>query len=89
MAHYNIRVIGKVQGVFYRASAAKRAEALKIKGFVRNESNGDVYIEAEADRETLEEFVKWCYDGPEHAKVEKVMVIDGAEEGFDTFEIRR
>ena len=70
--HYSIRVTGKVQGVFYRASARAEAERLGLKGFVRNESDGSVYAEAEGEAEALELFLAWCRRGPPHARVDAV-----------------
>ena len=66
MQHLNIRISGKVQGVFYRASAVKEAERLNIKGFARNEPDDSVYIEAEGDEDALESFLSWCAKGPPH-----------------------
>lgn len=57
MKHYNITVSGKVQGVFYRASTKEKAEQLGIKGFVRNQSDGTVYIEAEGEVSQLDAFI--------------------------------
>ncbi|MFB6307312.1 MAG: acylphosphatase, partial [Flavobacteriales bacterium] len=54
MKHKDIRVRGKVQGVFYRATMVENAMRWGIKGFVRNETDGSVYIEAEGDEEALE-----------------------------------
>ncbi|HLP21649.1 MAG TPA: acylphosphatase [Chitinophagales bacterium] len=87
--HFNITVKGKVQGVFYRASTKQMADLLGIKGFVQNEPNGNVYIEAEGDDELLVKFVQWCQHGPENALVEHVSVTDGSVLQFDSFEIRR
>ncbi|MDZ7646789.1 MAG: acylphosphatase [Cytophagales bacterium] len=60
LRHINITVSGKVQGVFYRASAKQKADEWGVRGFVRNERNGDVYLEAEAPEEILYKFIKWC-----------------------------
>ncbi|HNU41845.1 MAG TPA: acylphosphatase, partial [Cyclobacteriaceae bacterium] len=49
--HINILVTGTVQGVYYRASTKQKADELGIKGFVRNQPDGSVYIEAEAPAE--------------------------------------
>lgn len=87
--HFNITVKGKVQGVFYRASAKQMADLLGLKGFVRNEPNGDVYIEAEGDNDMLIKLVDWCHHGPENAEVEKVSITDGQLQDFNGFEIRR
>ncbi|MCW5909243.1 MAG: acylphosphatase [Chitinophagales bacterium] len=89
MKHFNITVRGKVQGVYYRASAKQMADLLGVKGFVCNQPDGIVYIEAEADEELLIKFVQWCHHGPAKAEVETVSVTDGAVQGFASFEINR
>lgn len=87
MLHYNITVNGKVQGVFFRASAKQMADLLGIKGTVKNEMNGDVMIEAEGDEEMLVKFIQWCHHGPDKARVEHVSVKLGVFLGLKTFEI--
>jgi acylphosphatase len=87
--HLNIRINGKVQGVFYRASACEKAQALQLYGFVRNESDGSVYIEAEGDAKELESLVSWCRVGPPRAQVTHVDVTPGLLQGFSRFEIKR
>ena len=69
---YKIRIVGRVQGVGFRWSAANEARYLGIYGFVRNMSDGSVYIEAEGSKEQLDDFVKWCNQGPGHGYVESV-----------------
>lgn len=89
MRHVNILVRGRVQGVFFRSTARREAEKLGITGFVRNERDGSVYIEAEGDDEQLREFVAWCCKGPPLAKVEDCEVVeDGEIKHFQAFEIR-
>ena len=85
MRHLNIRVFGRVQGVFFRDSVRQKAEELGIKGFVRNEPDGAVYIEAEEPEETLEKLVNWCWEGPEPAKVDKVEIEESDIKGFKEF----
>lgn len=72
MKHFNIKISGKVQGVFFRTSAKEQAVKLGITGFVQNEPDGTVYIEAEGKDEDLKEFLAWCKEGPELAEVERV-----------------
>lgn len=69
-----IRVRGRVQGVFFRHSAREKARELNVTGFVRNEENSTVYIEAEGKEDSLEQFIAWCRIGPELAKIEKTDV---------------
>jgi acylphosphatase len=72
MRRISIIVSGKVQGVFYRASTEKEAKKIGVTGFVRNEPNGNVYIEAQGTEAQLEELIKWCKRGPERARVDAV-----------------
>ncbi|MBX2967455.1 MAG: acylphosphatase [Cyclobacteriaceae bacterium] len=74
MKRIAIHVNGKVQGVFYRASTVAKAQQLGVKGFVRNEPDGSVFIEAEGDEYTLNELIAWCNIGPPNARVDEVAV---------------
>lgn len=85
--HYSIRISGRVQGVFYRASARAEAERLGLAGFVRNEPDGSVYAEAEGERETLERFLAWCRQGPPRARVDRVEMEEGLVKGFEGFTV--
>jgi acylphosphatase len=87
--HFKIRVSGRVQGVFFRASAKEKADELNVKGFVKNEPNGDVYLEIEAEEEILYKYIKWCNIGPSRASVENIDAMPGDVVGFESFEIRR
>ena len=87
--HFSIKVIGKVQGVFFRALTKEKADELGITGFVRNEPDGCVYIEAEADEKILQQFMDWCRQGPPRARVEKMEVSEGERKSFASFEVIR
>jgi acylphosphatase len=87
--HFIIKVSGKVQGVFYRASTKEVADPLGLKGFVRNEPDGSVYIEAEGDEALLEKFIAWCKQGPRMAIVDHVDITEVAWTGFQNFDVRR
>jgi acylphosphatase len=89
MKHFSIRVAGKVQGVFFRASTKDVADDLKIKGTVRNNPDGSVSIEAEGDEEKLNQFIDWCRHGPRHARVDQFEVKESAGHGFRDFAIVR
>lgn len=84
----NIKIFGKVQGVLFRHSARLKARELGITGFVRNELNGAVYMEAESDEKMLRQFLEWCKHGPESAEVEKVEFLPGDVKGFSDFVIK-
>lgn len=87
--HYIISVAGRVQGVFFRASAKTSADHLNINGLVKNLSDGSVYIEAEGEERDLQQFVNWCKQGPKAAKVERCDVKEGELKGFTGFVIER
>lgn len=87
--HFNIIVSGRVQGVFFRDSTKKMADIMGLHGFVKNQPDGTVYIEAEGDNDMLVRLIQWCHHGPELANVINVSVTDGAVVGYQGFEIRR
>lgn len=89
LVHYTIRVQGSVQGVFFRASAQAKARELGVKGIVRNERDGGVYLEAEGTREAVNEFIDWCSQGPPHAVVSAVDVQEGVMKNYVAFDIIR
>jgi len=66
------RVSGRVQGVFYRASTVQEAARLGLVGWVRNEPDGSVLIEAQGEREGVEHLLAWCGKGPPGARVSRV-----------------
>ena len=85
--HINITVKGHVQGVFYRATTKAVADQLGVKGVVRNEPDGSVFIEAEADSVALDLFLDWCKEGPEHADVISVETHEGELKNYRNFEV--
>jgi acylphosphatase len=64
-------VSGKVQGVWFRASAQTEAKKLGITGWARNLDDGRVEVFACSAIENLEKFYEWLKIGPELAKVEE------------------
>ena len=89
MKHLNIRVSGKVQGVFFRATTKEQADGLGLKGFVRNEPTGEVYIEVEGKADALELFLEWVAHGPERARVDYFESQQDVIRNFTAFEMRR
>ncbi len=84
-----IRVSGRVQGVFFRASTKAEADRLGINGIVRNEREGSVYIEAEGGEEALGKFIAWCRRGPTHAYVLSFDLKEAPSKGYVGFRIER
>jgi acylphosphatase len=86
---FAIRVSGKVQGVFYRASTSDKAISLGLYGFVRNEPDGSVYVEAEGDEQKLNQLIAWCKQGPPRAVVSAVEANEQPLKHYNRFEIMR
>ena len=88
MKAIRIIVTGKVQGVFFRQHTKQIAGRLNIKGFVQNRSDGSVYIEAEGEEESMEQFIESCKQGSPQSSVEKISVSEITFIGFKNFIIR-
>jgi len=86
--HFNIRVTGKVQGVFFRDSTEQEAKRTGITGIVRNEPDGSVYIEAEGEEDKLDQFLSWVREGPSSADVADVKSEEGELKDYSDFEVR-
>lgn len=82
---YKISIRGRVQGVGFRWNAANAARERGITGFVKNLSDGSVYIEAEGERGMLDDFVEWCRSGPSFSSVESVEVNSCPPGGYTDF----
>jgi len=89
MKHLNIKVHGKVQGVYFRDSTKMVADQLGVKGWIRNESDGSIYIEAEGDDWILDNFLDWCEEGPERAEVQLVEKAESEMQSFQNFIIKK
>jgi acylphosphatase len=85
----SVRVTGLVQGVWYRGSARSRASDLGLTGWVRNEVDGSVALEAEGPEDRVDRLIQWCGKGPPAARVRDVRVTRVAPTGSESsFEIR-
>ena len=90
MKRLNIKVYGRVQGVFFRANTVSTAKGLGLTGWVRNRRDGSVEIVAEGNQEKLLELLEWCKNwGPPSANVEKIEhEWQDAENEFSNFSAR-
>ncbi|KTD39063.1 acylphosphatase [Legionella moravica] len=64
-------IAGKVQGVWFRASAKIEADKLRISGWARNLDDGRVEVFACGTYEQLEQFHIWLQSGPRLARVDR------------------
>ena len=85
-----VKITGRVQGVYFRASAVAEAQRLGVTGWVANAVDGSVEAVAEGTRARIEELLAWCRQGPPGAKVMNVEVRwEMATGEFTSFGIRR
>ena len=82
----HLSIHGRVQGVSYRRSLCIAAEALGLRGWVRNRSDGSVEALIEGLPDAVERLTAWAHEGPPAARVERVVaterrVGDGGEGG--------
>jgi acylphosphatase len=89
MPTVHLLIKGRVQGVFYRATAKEVADQTGITGWVRNTDEGDVEIVASGKEDQLQKFIEWCKKGPRKAVVTDVVVTSAKEENFERFEVIR
>ncbi|HVP59965.1 MAG TPA: acylphosphatase [Myxococcaceae bacterium] len=76
-------VLGRVQGVAFRARAVSEAARLGLTGWIRNRMDGTVEARAEGAPEAVEAFLDWCRRGPPAAQVEGVRVTKVPPTGLD------
>ena len=89
MKTIRLTIKGKVQGVFYRATAKDVADQLGIKGWVKNLPDRNGEIRAAASEEILQKFIDWCKQGPPKAKVDEVIIEELGLEELNGFRIIR
>jgi len=71
-----LRITGKVQGVWYRASTVEQARALGLTGWARNCADGSVEVLAVGDAAAIESLIEWAHEGPPNAVVTDVVATD-------------
>ncbi len=76
-------VSGRVQGVFYRASAQQRAQELAVRGYARNLADGRVEVLACGEAQAVQAFVGWLWTGSSASRVTAVEVAEVAVEALD------
>lgn len=86
MPTVHLIIKGKVQGVFYRATAKKVADEIGVKGWVKN-SGGNVEAVAAGNNKQIQTFISWCKKGSPQAIVTDVGVTEIEDVMFDYFEI--
>jgi acylphosphatase len=81
-------VRGNVQGVFFRDSARRQAEAHGVAGWITNRPDGAVEAVFEGDPDGVAALVDFCRHGPRGADVDSVDETSEEPEGLSGFEVR-
>lgn len=90
MQRLHVRVRGRVQGVYFRASTQEVATQLGLRGWVRNCPDGSVELVAEGPIDRLEQLLEWCRRGPPAARVDACEPTwEVASHEFHDFRVRR
>jgi acylphosphatase len=89
-ARVHLKVTGRVQGVYFRASTVEEARRLRLTGWVMNCPDSSVEVVAEGERAQLEKLIRWCRSGPPGAQVGEVRAEwEVPTEEFQAFYIKR
>ena len=83
----HVRISGRVQGVFFRASCADEARSRGLAGWVRNAADGAVEAEFEGSDVQVAAMLDWCRRGPPAARVADVQATALDPLGDDGFRI--
>lgn len=84
----HVLIMGRVQGVGYRAWAARQANAFGLSGWVRNLSSGDVEAVFSGPSDKVAGMLERCRQGPSWARVIDVKIVSDAQPIDGTFEVR-
>ncbi len=67
-------ISGRVQGVAFRYYCKTKADALSIKGIVKNVIDGTVKLQAQGPKDKIQLLLDWCKIGSPAGEVKKVVV---------------
>jgi acylphosphatase len=80
-------IAGRVQGVGYRVSCARAAQAAGLASSVRNLPDDRVEAVFEGPSDAVEDLVAWCRRGPNAARVRAVTISEEPLTGVTGFQI--
>lgn len=81
-------ISGKVQGVFYRDTARRKAQLNNITGWAKNLTDGRVEIMATGEQSVIENFVEWLWEGSPLSRVDAVEWEQVPYTEFDSFIVK-
>jgi acylphosphatase len=81
MRTVRLRILGRVQGVVYRAWAVRAAPEFGLRGWVRNRCDGSVEMLVTGPDDGVAAMIEAVRHGPPAARVDKASVIEDEDEG--------
>jgi acylphosphatase len=81
MRSARLRIIGRVQGVGYRAWMMQMAGRLGLRGWVRNRSDGSVEAFVVGADDAVARMIEACREGPFGARVSDLAISDAEDDG--------
>ena len=85
---FKVKIIGRVQGVGYRAWVEKKAKNFELRGWVMNSEDRSVIMEISGKKKKIRMFLIECYKGPLFSNVVDVKSKEISLKDFKNFEIR-
>ena len=89
MKTVHLKITGKVQGVFFRATARDTAKKYELSGWIKNNDHHEVEALITGLEKDIDAFVTWSKRGPEKAEVQNVIVTEKELCLFESFEVIR
>jgi acylphosphatase len=88
VARSHVVVQGYVQGVFFRDSCRREADARGVAGWITNRPDGAVEAVFEGEPDAVAALVDFCRRGPRGADVGSVDETSEEPEGLTGFQVR-
>ncbi len=88
MKRVRLIIGGRVQGVGFRYFVKENAKRFGVNGYVKNIPGGNVEVDAEGDKDSLDKFLEKCYQGPPQSNVDSFQISDVPVYGYTRFRIR-
>ncbi len=88
MVRCRVFVSGRVQGVWFRESCRREADANGVAGWIRNRADGRVEAVFEGEPAAVTRMIAWCREGPPRADVLDIETSEEAIEGLSGFAVR-
>ena len=84
-----VYIFGNVQGIMFRKHIEEQANKLGLKGYVRNKEDGSVEAWFEGNGKEVNDMVSKCKEGPKHAVIQRLDIVDEKVQDMKGFKILR